>query len=546
MPPKKRHRTQPKAHLGVARSYINTHFSTLPESLLLLKNGHVLYVYVCSDGSRSQTERVLRSQFSDGHLPSVLNSRVKSLVSRTLSKFKRLTNPKQFQLFDGICQETFNCGVPYSIEHTSVDDAADKHPFHRLSILPDYAMPHLITAKDGKTPTTDILPQVVSTEEVDNVEQTGGKTPALSYFASTSTLPDHMPMSTPSTSCVSIRSSRDILTPREQKLKKRLIYITNTKVKEARKFKTRIAELKLKTPKRVINQSIRRKNEQLKRKEEKITELKEMLAGDKLASELRVSRKEFSLLKLSHYQLKKYHKERRLIKCDGVPLRQHRIVKKKLEALIEDLQVQLEDERDKQNDLTCKKDGKTFNTNYRKCIYSCILNQVPVKATGQLIQDLVETMTGIKMNSCADCSTVNQCTYELGILADIQVAETIEILERQPGDSIAGVISSPTPKMMEVTKSALVHNITSEHILGLIDCQYRSAPNATIGFIDGKVKAKKNKTLEWLKSKPTEEQNRLIAFTISRARKYRAIMKERESQTISTDQKRPKEKNQEK
>ena len=95
--------------------------------------------------------------------------------------------------------------------------------------------------------------------------------------------------------------------------------------------------------------------------------------------------------------------------------------------MTEDLQVQLEVERDDQKELSCKKDGKTYNMTYRKCIYNCILNQVPVETTGQLIQDIVKTITDMKMDTHADPSTVSQCAYELGILAEIQVAEVIEI-----------------------------------------------------------------------------------------------------------------------
>ena len=50
--------------------------------------------------------------------------------------------------------------------------------------------------------------------------------------------------------------------------------------------------------------------------------------------------------------------------------------------------------------------------------------------------------------------------------------------------------------------------------------------------------------MEWLTSKSATEQNQLISFTITRARKYRAIRKEREAQTTSLYQKRLKEKNQ--
>ena len=132
----------PEPQHGVAKHHLNTPFSTLPEKLSLLKNCHVLYVYMCSDGCRSQTGRILKSQFSAEHFPTVVNSRIKSLLSRSLYRFKRLSIPKQFQSFDGICWETFNCGVSYPTERTSVEDATDKHHVPRLSILTDHAMTH--------------------------------------------------------------------------------------------------------------------------------------------------------------------------------------------------------------------------------------------------------------------------------------------------------------------------------------------------------------------------------------------------------------------
>ena len=109
----------------------------------------------------------------------MVNSRIKSLVTRTLSRFKRLSIPKQFQLFDGICRETFNCGVYHSTKRTSVDDATNKHyNVPSLSILTDHAMTHLITAKDGNT-TTDVLPTegARSTNIINLPETTERKTP---------------------------------------------------------------------------------------------------------------------------------------------------------------------------------------------------------------------------------------------------------------------------------------------------------------------------------------------------------------------------------
>ena len=65
----------------------------------------------------------------------------------------------------------------------------------------------------------------------------------------------------------------------------------------------------------------------------------------------------------------------------------------------------------------------------------------------------------------------------------------------------------------------------------MTDHQYHRAPNATMGFIDNKIKAAKNKTLaSLLKTKSKDEQDRLISFSVTRARKIRAIRKMREDQ----------------
>ena len=60
------------------------------------------------------------------------------------------------------------------------------------------------------------------------------------------------------------------------------------------KYHTQIAELrnKLKSPKRVINQSLKRKIEQLGRKSRKIQDLKRKLHGNSVAQELERTRAE--------------------------------------------------------------------------------------------------------------------------------------------------------------------------------------------------------------------------------------------------------------
>ena len=104
----------------------------------------------------------------------------------------------------------------------------------------------------------------------------------------------------------------------------------------------------------------------------------------------------------------------------------------------------------------------------------------------------------------------------------------VTVLERQLAEYLTGDLSTPTPVMLEQTKSAPIHNIYSERILGMTDHQFHRAPNATTGFIDAKVKAAQNKTLQWLSSKECNTQEHLIKFSIKRAREVRVIRKKRE------------------
>ena len=138
--------------------------------------------------------------------------------------------------------------------------------------------------------------------------------------------------------------------------------------------------------------------------------------------ELTKVKTELAELKQKHTKLKKYHKEKRKVQTttSTISLHHHRKIQRKLESEKEDLELQIQEAKldDSDPSVQSKKDGKTFSSTYRKCIYNCILNQVPVEATGQLIKDIVEDMTGKTLSAYANTSTVSQCAYELGILGD--------------------------------------------------------------------------------------------------------------------------------
>ena len=84
----------------------------------------------------------------------------------------------------------------------------------------------------------------------------------------------------------------------------------------------------------------------------------------------------------------------------------------------------LEEENERQT-TAAKKDNKTFSNGYRKAAYNCLLNQVPVEATGTVIRNVVKEITGLTVDEKADAATVSQFAYELGVLNDVQVCETI-------------------------------------------------------------------------------------------------------------------------
>ena len=103
---------------------------------------------------------------------------------------------------------------------------------------------------------------------------------------------------------------------------------------------------------------------------------------------------------------------------------------KDLEAANENLTVQLQEEQNlHKNEMpmkSCKKDGKTVSSGYRKSIYHCLMNQVPVEFTGSLILNIVHEMTGSGGFYSRPYHGQPVCAYEVGVLNDIQVGEALE------------------------------------------------------------------------------------------------------------------------
>lgn len=178
--------------------------------------------------SRTETEKKLCSHYalSGAYSVEALHSKVLVLVKCTLLKFKKLSDPKELQAFTGICDETFT--------------------------LPDIPAPETSTS----APTSE------------DTKDSGDGSIDLSSPSLTKAKPS-----------TSTRGSVEALTPRKRKLKKKLDFLSTSKASLAAKYCTKISELKtqMKTPKRVINQSLKRKQKQIEVKDQKIRELQQQL-----------------------------------------------------------------------------------------------------------------------------------------------------------------------------------------------------------------------------------------------------------------------------
>ncbi|GFO40098.1 hypothetical protein PoB_006660300 [Plakobranchus ocellatus] len=84
----------------------------------------------------------------------------------------------------------------------------------------------------------------------------------------------------------------------------------------------------------------------------------------------------------------------------------------------------------REEDEFCENDetSKIFCNAIRKCVYFCLLSHVPVQAIGQVIKYIAECQ-GKDAIYVPHPSTISRCSYELGILSDIQCREFLNNAE---------------------------------------------------------------------------------------------------------------------
>ena len=194
---------------------------------------------------------------------------------------------KVFNTFAAICSE------PFSI--LAEDDATMSEP-NVPSENNDMQAPGIPTCIPSQCRQEPCFPQPLTPDiQFQPVPSTSGGTPST---------PDIRPIPTTSSSMRSTHTSITPMTPRKIKMKKRLAFLasSNQKIKKAYHD---IARARIKTPKRVLNQAIKRKMRILKSNDEQIRELKERPLGHTFSE----AKQNFRRLKEAHTKMIMYQKQ---------------------------------------------------------------------------------------------------------------------------------------------------------------------------------------------------------------------------------------------
>ncbi|XP_055883310.1 uncharacterized protein LOC106069644 [Biomphalaria glabrata] len=164
-------------------------------------------------------------------------------------------------------------------------------------------------------------------------------------------------------------------------------------------------------------------NRMKNRKNEVIRKLRQ--ENQRLKVELRVAKKfkpKTSVVNKSYYKEKLVLSRKEL---KNVKDKVNRMVAKlrQLEEQRKDFELDTTRLEHVEKDVECLKKPTMFDPSTRKCIYSCILHQVPFEKTCSLIKFIVHELTGISFTALPCTGTISNMALELGILSDLQVGE---------------------------------------------------------------------------------------------------------------------------
>ena len=181
----------------------------------------------------------------------------------------------------------------------------------------------------------------------------------------------------------------------------------------------------IKVPRKVINQAVKRKLAQVSKRDETIRILKQKLAGDHLANQLKRTNIELNKLKAAHAKLlKRRSSHEKDNEKEIIIQNEFKKLKSKITEqnnVIKDLQNQnmaLEEIiTDLQNGLTSTKaDGKTYSSNTRIKVFDCIVNHVPTANIPVLLKQFSK-WEGHSSDQVPSRSAVEMMSRKLGSIS---------------------------------------------------------------------------------------------------------------------------------
>ncbi|XP_029113602.1 uncharacterized protein LOC114912179 [Scleropages formosus] len=405
MPPKKRRNLIVNAHAqpGVGRRHLNENFSTLPATSTELKKGHVLHLYVSAAGSnRAETARQLKTHFSSEGFSfrKSLSSDKRVVVTATLNKYKQLTDPKEFEQFSAICDEPFD-----------LTEAVD----------PEFTVP----VAQLPVPQVPVVSPGIFDEKL-TVEQTDSDT-------MTRTPDSHLQVhSDPGSSANSRSRRRGPLTPQEAKMKQQLDFMSSTHRRVKKRYQEKVRELRrqLQTPRRCINQAIKRQKNRVETRNKEIKKLKDMLYTNVLYHELQKERNHNKKLKDTHRKLLKRRKSSKTVSV--AEYNEVLIKMTEKDNVISELLHELLLLQQRVKDLTSttehpkgpKVNRKTYSSAMRMKVYDCISSKVSTANIPVVLQSIAKH-DGIELKTVPQRSTVELMVQELGVISQLQTAEMI-------------------------------------------------------------------------------------------------------------------------
>ena len=472
MPPKKKKRIDTGVKQGTGRQYIIDNFSEVTDTLL---NGHVLYIYLENGSSFARTEevvmRVKPSSMSTKYL-------VRRLVTTTLGKFQKLTDPKEFGKFQMICHQSFGITTPTSARATltTIGHSATAGPSTATSssdtpstitrqssadaqfsiVGPSSSTaPSIIIGPSSSTAPSIIIGPSSSTAPSIIIGPSSSTAPSIIIGPSSSTAPSIIIGSSTTTHAAApfasiapsackvasattvppaiFDSSTTTVTPRScmkcPALRVRLAKSLRVKRDIVVRYRSTIAQMKQTQSKKTSHTSktikLKVLNQKLKRKNKQLQKIKNAQDISTQATQLDNVRLE---LRNTKRKLRRLQEKFRAVSLP-VPNEASRFketLKSKEDAILhlENRTMLLEEEMETSPEIGFSKPGRTFPTNMRRTVYDLIINQVPTKNIPIVIRKVAANL-GTPAESVPNRSTVEVMARELGVISEIQTAEAI-------------------------------------------------------------------------------------------------------------------------